>query len=49
VTRERVGKGQVILFSGQPNFRGSTRGVGRIWLNTLVYGPGLGTSARIEL
>ena len=38
VTRERVGKGQVILFSGQPNFRGSTRGVGRIWLNALVYG-----------
>ena len=49
VTRERVGKGQVILFSGQPNFRGSTRGVGRIWLNALVYGPGLGTSARVEL
>jgi hypothetical protein len=49
VTRERVGKGQVILFSGQPNFRGSTRGVGRIWLNALVYGPGLGTSARIAL
>ena len=38
VTRERVGKGQVILFSGQPNFRGSTRGVGRVWLNALVYG-----------
>ena len=49
VTRERVGKGQVILFSGQPNFRGSTRGVGRVWLNALVYGPGLGTSAQVEL
>ena len=49
VTRERVGKGQVILFSGQPNFRGSTRGVGRIWLNALVYGAGLGTSPKVTL
>ena len=49
VTRERVGKGQVILFSGQPNFRGSTRGVGRIWLNALVYGAGLGTSPKVPL
>lgn len=49
VTRERVGKGQVILFSGQPNFRGSTRGVGRLWLNALVYGAGLGTTAQINL
>ena len=49
VTRERIGKGQVILFSGQPNFRGSTRGVGRVWLNALIYGPGLGTSPKIDL
>ena len=49
VTRERVGKGQVILFSGQPNFRGSTRGVGRIWLNALVFGAGLGTSPKVAL
>jgi hypothetical protein len=49
VTRERVSKGQVILFSGQPNFRGSTRGVGRIWLNALVYGAGLGTSPKVAL
>lgn len=49
VTRESVGKGQVILFSGQPNFRGSTRGVGRIWLNALVYGAGLGTSPKVAL
>ena len=49
VTRERVGKGQVILFSGQPNFRGSTRGVGRLWLNALVYGAGLGTAAKVKL
>ena len=49
LTRERVGKGQIILFAGEPNFRGSTRGTNRIWLNAIVYGPGLGTSARISL
>ena len=49
LTRERVGKGQIILFAGEPNFRGSTRGTNRVWLNAIVYGPGLGTSPRIEL
>ena len=49
LTRERVGKGQIILFAGEPNFRGSTRGTNRVWLNAVVYGPGLGTSPRIEL
>ena len=44
LTRERLGRGQVILFSGQPNFRGATRGATRLWLNALVYGSGLGTS-----
>jgi hypothetical protein len=49
LTRERVGKGQIILFAGEPNFRGSTRGTNRVWLNAIVYGPGLGTSPKIEL
>ena len=49
LTRERVGKGQIILFAGEPNFRGSTRGTNRVWLNAIVYGPGLGTSSKIEL
>ena len=47
LTRERVGKGQVILFSGEPNFRGSTLGTNRLWLNAVIYGAGLGTSSRI--
>ena len=47
LTRERIGKGQVILFSGEPNFRGSARGTNRLWLNAVVYGSGLGTSSRI--
>ena len=49
LTREQVGKGQIILFAGEPNFRGSTRGTNRVWLNAIVYGPGLGTSPRIQL
>ncbi|WP_100657893.1 M14 family zinc carboxypeptidase [Alteromonas flava] len=49
VTREKAGKGQVILFSGQPNFRGATRGVNRILLNAIVFGPGFGTSPYVEL
>ena len=49
LTRERVGKGQIILFSGEPNFRGSTKGTNRLWLNAVVYGSGLGTSASINL
>ena len=47
LTRERIGKGQIILFSGEPNFRGSARGTNRLWLNAVVYGSGLGTSSRI--
>ena len=48
LTRERLGRGQVILFSGQPNFRGATRGTTRLWLNALVYGSGLGTSLKVN-
>ena len=48
LTQERYGKGQIILFSGEPNFRGSTLGTNRVWLNAVVYGSGLGTSPRIK-
>ena len=48
LTRERIGDGQVILFSGEPNFRGATLGTNRLWLNAIVYGPGLGTRSRIN-
>ena len=43
LTREKVGKGQIILFSGEPNFRGAARGTNRLWLNAVIYGSGLGT------
>jgi hypothetical protein len=48
LTRERIGRGQVILFAGEPNFRGAALGTNRLWLNAVIYGAGLGTSARIE-
>ena len=44
---KRIGRGQVILFAGEPNFRGAALGTNRLWLNAVVYGSGLGTSARI--
>lgn len=49
LTRESMKRGQIILFSGQPNFRGSSRGTNRLLLNALVYGSGLGTAAKIDL
>jgi hypothetical protein len=49
LTQERFGKGQIILFSGEPNFRGSSLGTNRLWLNAVVYGSGLGTRANISL
>ena len=49
LTREKVGKGQVILFSGEPNYRGSALGTNRLWLNAVVYGSGLGSNSEIDL
>jgi len=42
-TRESLGKGQVILFLNEPEFRGWTLASRRILLNAIFYGPGLGT------
>ena len=47
LTREKIGKGQIILFSGEPNFRGSARGTNRLWLNAVIYGSGLGTNTLV--
>lgn len=43
-TVERKGRGQVILFAADPFFRGYLEGTGRLYLNALILGPGLGTS-----
>ena len=48
VTRERNGRGQVILFASSPNFRGATLGTARVLLNAIVYGAGFGASPTIE-
>ena len=48
LTREKIGKGQIILFSGEPNFRGSARGTNRLWLNAVIYGSGLGTDSLVN-
>jgi hypothetical protein len=44
VTREAFGRGQIILFATSPTFRGTTRGMERVMLNALVYGPGFGAA-----
>jgi hypothetical protein len=48
LTRESLGRGQVILFASSPVFRGSTMGTARMLTNALVYGPGLGARHPIE-
>ena len=48
LTRERKGRGQVILFASSPVFRASSMGTARLMTNALVYGPGAGTSLVIE-
>ncbi len=42
LTVERVGRGQVILFATQPNFRSFWRSGARLLANAIVLGPGLG-------
>ncbi len=48
VTRERVGRGQIILFASPPTTRGSQPGVARLFLNAVIFGPGLGASHPID-
>ncbi|MDT0594387.1 M14 family metallopeptidase [Glaciecola petra] len=49
LTRERHGNGQIIMFAGEPNFRGATWGTNRLWLNAVVYGAGFGARYNINL
>jgi hypothetical protein len=42
LTRESVGRGQVILFLDNPVYRGWMLGSRRLFLNALLYGPGIG-------
>ena len=47
LARQSHGEGQVILFAGQPVFRGATQGTARLLLNAIVYGSGLGADAPV--
>jgi hypothetical protein len=38
-----VGRGQVILFAADPDYRGWTLATRRLLVNAVLYGPGLGT------
>ncbi len=49
VTRESVGRGQVILFAHPPAFRAAQLGAMRVLENALILGPGMGTNQPIEL
>lgn len=44
LTREGRGRGQVVLFAGDPNFRGYARATQRCFLNAVLLGPGMGAS-----
>ncbi|MGV6851906.1 MAG: M14 family metallopeptidase [bacterium] len=46
---EPAGQGQMISFTQQPVFRGSTLGTARLFMNAVVYGPGSGSSAQVPL
>ncbi|MFQ6113697.1 MAG: M14 family metallopeptidase, partial [bacterium] len=47
VTREAKGRGQIILFAGEPNFRAYFHGTERLLLNALFLGPGFGTTQTV--
>jgi len=49
VTRETVGRGQVILFAHAPAFRAAQLGAMRVLENALLLGPGLGTRQPVPL
>jgi hypothetical protein len=42
-TQEPAGRGQIILFASQPNFRAFFRGSERLLSNAILFGPGMGT------
>jgi hypothetical protein len=47
-TREPKGQGQIILFAGDPVFRGGFRGSERLLVNAILLAPGNGTAPRVD-
>jgi hypothetical protein len=48
LTQESKGKGQLILFADDPNFRAYFWGTRQLLVNAILYGPGMGTSSGYE-
>jgi hypothetical protein len=48
VTREPLGRGQIILFATGPTFRAATLGPARVMLNAMIYGPGFGAAQPVR-
>lgn len=48
LSREKIGRGQIISFLGNPFYRGYFHGTGRLLKNAILLGPGMGTAARTE-
>lgn len=46
LARERLGRGQAIVFLGNPVYRRTFHGSGRLLANALLLGPGMGTQLR---
>jgi hypothetical protein len=44
-TREQKGRGQLVLFAGEPVYRGAFHGSARLLLNAVLLGPGWGANA----
>ncbi|MEO8275414.1 MAG: M14 family metallopeptidase [Thermoanaerobaculia bacterium] len=47
LVREALGSGQVVLFAGDPVWRGAALGSQRLFANAVVYGPGCGASTAV--
>ena len=43
LTREQKGSGQIIMFAAEPNHRAYFYGTRKLFMNALLYGPGMGT------
>ncbi|MBN1301629.1 MAG: hypothetical protein JW995_10480 [Melioribacteraceae bacterium] len=48
LTRESLGNGQLILFADEPTFRSYFESTERLFLNSLLLGPGFGTNQTVE-
>ncbi len=44
LTRESSGRGQIIMFLGEPNTRAYYWGTRKLFVNAILYGPGMGSS-----